>query len=132
MSTLKKRRRRFLSIVLMVVMITGFIPMEPLVAFADSIDKPFSITNTSLSDDGATLSWEYSYKEGSETSFELDTNLELEEESTGNLISEGKEIGTYTISKEGKLQIEINEEDVKNIIPTRKKASGHWPDAFLD
>ena len=30
--------------------------------------------------------------------------------------SEGKEIGTYTISKEGKLQIEINEEDVKNII----------------
>lgn len=100
----------------MVVMITGFIPMEPLVAFADSIDKPFSITNTSFSDDGATLSWEYSYKEGSETSFELDTNLELEEEATGNLISEGKEIGTYTISTEGKLQIEINEEDVKNII----------------
>lgn len=90
--------------------------MEPLVAFADSIDKPFSITNTSFSDDGATLSWEYSYKEGSETSFELDTNLELEEEATGNLISEGKEIGTYTISTEGKLQIEINEEDVKNII----------------
>ena len=56
LSTLKKRRRRFLSIVLMVVMITGFIPMEPLVAFADSIDKPFSITNTSFSDDGATLS----------------------------------------------------------------------------
>lgn len=90
--------------------------MEPLVAFADSINKPFSITNTSFSDDGATLSWEYSYKEGSETSFELDTNLELEEEATGNLISEGKEIGTYTISTEGKLQIEINEEDVKNII----------------
>ena len=97
-------------------MITGFIPMESLVAFADSINKPFSITNTSFSYEGATLSWKYNYEEGSETNFELDTNLELEEEAVGNLISEGKEIGTYTISTDGELQIEINEEDVKNIM----------------
>lgn len=117
LSSLKKVRRQILSIILTLLLIVGLVPMDTIAAFADSDQPDFTIT-TEFSESGATIRWEYTYKPDKSRSFELDTDLEIENLVSGDLTSEEyiKEIGSYKLSSDGKLQVDMDETIIQSII----------------
>ena len=89
LSEFKKRKKRLLSLILTVILLSGSIPLDSLLAFADSAGQDFSVTETSFSENVATISWEYTYNEGEERIFELDTDVVPEDgPAEGDMVSQ--------------------------------------------
>ncbi|NCB71058.1 MAG: hypothetical protein EOM45_04615 [Clostridia bacterium] len=126
----KKRQRRLLSFILTVVLFSGSMPVDSLAVFADSAGQDFTVTEISFSENGATLSWEYTYNEGAERIFELETDVVPENGvAEGDMISqnENEKIGFYSISDDGKLRVSFDEERIREITG-RKSAEILIPD----
>ena len=70
-------------------------------SYADEVEEPFVITDTTFADNNATVTWNYTYKSGTPSSYTLDTNMKLEQEANGSIVSAEGTIGSYTISRKG-------------------------------